>query len=292
MENENHASTDRPVPTAGRARWGRRSAVAALAATAVMAGAAGAAGARYGFEVRGSSSGGGGGAVLRCDGGMTRLSHVLFEGASVFGDDPIPTVENLAEIAEDGFKLELVATGTHTGTHLDAPGHFRIGGRTVDQLEAEELVWPAYVIDVRARMAATEADAFQLTVDDIRQVERRQGRIPNGALVIIQTGFDDLFGSTAYDAPAPGFAGDTVQWLFDQRHIGGVGSDTYGPDATSDETFSATDTALANDGIAMPGINHLDSLNRTGDIVIAGVVPLKDGSGYQIDPLACHGRKR
>ncbi len=263
-----------------------------MAATAVVAGAAGAAGARFGFEVRGSGGNGGPGAVLRCDGGMTRLSHVLFDGASVFPGDPIPSVEIVNTIDADGFKLELVTTGTHTGTHLDSPGHFHEGGRTVDQLEAEDLVWPAYVIDVRGRMATTDDDAFQLTVDDIRQVEKRQGRIPNGALVIIQTGFDAKFGTDAYDAPAPGFAGDTVQWLFDERHIGGVGSDTYGPDATSDEDFAATDTALANDGIAMPGINHLDSLNRTGDIVMAGVIPLKDGSGYQIDPLACHGRKR
>ncbi|MEZ5408364.1 MAG: cyclase family protein [Acidimicrobiales bacterium] len=288
---KNQASVDRHAPAARSARWGRRGVVAALAATAVVAGAAGAAGARFGFEVRGSG-GGGAGAVLRCNGGMTRLSHVLFEGASVFPGDPIPTVEIVNAIDPDGFKLELVTTGTHTGTHLDAPGHFHDGGRTVDQLEAEDLVWPAYVIDVRNRIAADGPDDFQLTVDDVRRVERRQGRIPNGALVIIRTGFDTAFGTPAYDEPAPGFAGETVQWLFDERHIGGVGSDTYGPDATSDEDFSATDTALGNDGIAMPGLNNLGSLNPTGDIVIAGVVPLKDGSGYQIDPLACHSRKR
>lgn len=294
MENQPSSADrpSRPAPPTRRSRWGRRSALAAVAATAVVAGAAGAAGARFGFEVRGSGGNGGPGAVLRCDGGMTRLSHVLFDGASVFPGDPIPSVEIVNTIDADGFKLELVTTGTHTGTHLDSPGHFHEGGRTVDQLEAEDLVWPAYVIDVRGRMATTDDDAFQLTVDDIRQVEKRQGRIPNGALVIIQTGFDAKFGTEAYDAPAPGFAGDTVQWLFDERHIGGVGSDTYGPDATSDEDFAATDTALANDGIAMPGINHLDSLNRTGDIVMAGVIPLKDGSGYQVDPLACHARKR
>ena len=287
---QNQATNERSI----RSRWGRRTAVAALAATAVVAGAAGAAGARYGFEVRGGSGdgGGGGGAVLRCDGGMTRLSHVLFDGASVFPGDPDPEVTIVNTIEADGFKLEKVTTGTHTGTHLDSPGHFRPDGRTVDQLEAEDLVWPAYVIDVRGRMAGPGPDDFQLTVDDIRQVERRQGRIPNGALVIIQTGFDVKFGTDAYFDPAPGFAGDTVQWLFDQRHIGGLGSDTFGPDATSDEAFAATDTALANDGIAMPGINHLDSLNRTGDIVMAGVVPLQDGSGYQIDPLACHARRR
>lgn len=268
-------------------RWGRRTTAAAVLAIGLVAASAGAVSARYyGVKVQGD------GALLRCDGGMTRLSHPLFDGASVFPGDPVPEVTVVNTIAADGFTLERVTTGTHTGTHLDAPGHFVEGGRTVDQLEARELVWPAYVIDVRRRMAAPGPDDFQLTVRDLRAVEARQGRIPKGALVILRTGFDVLFGTPAYEGPTPGFSGDAVQWLFDRRGIGGLGSDTFGPDATSDPDFSATATALANDGVAMPGINNLASLNPTGDLVITGVVPLRHGSGYQIDPLACHGHVR
>ena len=50
---------------------------------------------------------------------------------------------------------------------------------------------------------------------------------------------------------APGFSGDAVQWLFDRRHISGVGSDTFGPDASSDANFDATFTALSNDGLRL-----------------------------------------
>lgn len=265
-------------------RWGRRAVAASIAAIAMVAASGGAAGAYYGFVVRG---GGEDGALLRCDGGMTRLSHVLDENASTFPGDPPTEITIVNTIDSDGFLLENVSTGVHTGTHLDSPGHFIEGGRTVDELEAEDLVWPAYVIDVRQRMANRGPD-FQLSVDDIRRYERSVGRIPQGALVIIQTGFDAKFGTPDYEEPVPGFSGDTVQWLFDNRHIGGVGSDTFGPDATSDEEFAATATALANDGIAMPDINNVDSLHRNGDIIIAGTVPLRDGSGYQTDPLACH----
>lgn len=227
-------------------------------------------------------------AVVQCPGGMSRLGHVFDEGASVFPGDPSPHIELATTIPVDGFQVELVTTGAHTGTHLDAPGHFIEGGRTVDQLEASEFVWPAYVIDVQDRMATETDDGFQLTQADIEAYEADNGRIPRGAMVILRTGFDEFYGTPAFLDPAPGFAGDAVQWMVDNREIGGIGSDTFGPDATSDADFSATFTILNNDRVALPTLDNLDSLAITGDIVMAPTVALGNGSGYQNDPLACH----
>jgi kynurenine formamidase len=210
----------------------------------------------------------------------------------VFPGDPSPRISLAATIPADGFKVELVETGVHTGTHLDAPGHFIEGGRTVDKLDAAEFVWPAYVIDVRDRMAAVADDGFQLSIADVKAYERRNGRMPKNALVIIRTGFDKLYGTPAFLGDTPGFAGATVQWMVDERRIGGVASDTFGPDATSDADFAATYTILANDRVAVPGMNNLDRLAINGDIVMAPTVALADGSGYQTDPLACHGARR
>lgn len=230
-----------------------------------------------------------GGARLQCPGGMSRLGHTFDEGASVFPGDPSPHIELATTIPEDGFQVELVTTGTHTGTHLDAPGHFIEGGRTIDQLEASEFVWPAYVVDVRDRMAVEADDGFQLEQSDLEAWEADHGRIPEGAMVILRTGFDVLYGTPAFLDAAPGFSGDAVQWMVSNRGIGGVGSDTFGPDATSDPDFSATFTILSNDRVALPGLDNLERLALTGDIVMAPTVALTDGSGYQTDPLACHG---
>ena len=170
-----------------------RTLVATGIAVAVI-GVAGVAGAGVGIKI----SGGGKGddrAQLSCPGGMSRLAHPWGYGMSIFEGDPETTVTIVNTIEPDGYLLEQVSTGVHTGTHLDAPGHFVEGGRTVDQLQAQEFVWPAYVIDVRARMAAATDDGFQLTIDDIKAVERSQGKIPKGAMVIIQTGFDAKFGT-------------------------------------------------------------------------------------------------
>ena len=273
-----------------RFTWGK-SATAGFVVGGVLAGVTVAA-ATGALVVKGQNNSG---ASLNCPGGVTSLEHIFDESNSMFPGDPETHISLAATVQNDGYQVEAVELGTHTGTHIDAPGHFIQGGRLLDDLRARELVMPVYVIDVRARIAQVLSTGgtpdFQLSVGDIKAVEKAQGRIPARALVVIQTGFDAYFGTPAYDDPAPGCSGDTVQWLVDNRNVSGLGSDTYGPDATSDGDFMATYTILLNDGIAVPGLDNVSQLNRTGDILILSPVRLRDGSGFQINPLACHGRR-
>lgn len=278
-----------PTEDAPRTKWRTRrfAAVTLLVALAATIGFTAGAADSSDFRVRGGASGG---ASLVCPGGMDRLAHPFAEGfTTVFPGDPEVDVEIVNTIDPDFFLLESVFTGTHGGTHIDAPRHFVFEGRSVDELDATEFVWPAYVIDVRARVAVQGPD-FQLEKADIRDYEREHGRIKEGSLVVIQTGHEELFGSPLYALTNhPGFSAEAVQWMIDNRWIGGLGSDGLGPDASIDADFAATFTMLAADGVTMPGMNNLDSMNFKGDVVIAPAVPLVGGSGYQVDPLACHG---
>ena len=278
-------------PQQSRPKW-RSWKVIAITVLIAMVSTIGVAAATDGFGLR-VRGGAGSGAVLKCPGGMTRLAHSFDEGfTTVFPGDPEVMVDIVNTIPVDFFLLERVTTGTHGGTHLDAPRHFIEDGRSIDELDATEFVWPAYVIDVRDRVE-TEGPDFQLTKDDIRDYERHNGRILEGSLVIIQTGHEELFGSPSYTmVNHPGFAAETVTWLIENRWIGGLGSDGLGPDASIDADFAATFTMLDADGVTLPGMNNLDSLNAKGDIIMAPAVPLAGGSGYQVEPLACHGRPR
>jgi kynurenine formamidase len=270
-----------------RARNAKSTKVVAMTAAMVAIATATGFAAGNNFKV---SGGDGGGAKLECPRGMARLGQKFSVDASVFPGDPVPQITIVATIAADGFLVEKVNTGVHTGTHLDSPGHFIEGGRTVDQLAAEEFVWPAYVVDVKARMAAVADDGFQLSVADIKAYEKANGKIKPGSMVIIRTGFDKFYGTPAFLNDTPGFSAAAVQWMVDNRNIGGVGSDTFGPDASTDSTFGATYTILNNNRVAIPGLNNLDALQVKGDIMMAPTVALKNGSGYQTDPLACLGR--
>lgn len=243
-------------------------------------------------------------AVVKCLGGMTRLGHALDENTSVFPFDPAIHIDLEYTVAGDGFRVEDIDTGAHAGTHLDVPSHFIEGARSIDQLSAEEFVWPAYKIDVRNMVFNND----QVEKSDIRDYERDHGRIRPGSLVILQTGAEEFFGldgagdsrvvdadgnaqnvDDLFDFENAGFSGAAVQWMFDNRDIAGVGSDAYGPDAATDVNFDATFTTLDNDGVALVAIANLDSVSVRGDVIMAPAPNLTDGSGFSVDPLACHG---
>lgn len=272
--------------------------VAAATVVALVSGA-GIADATYDSYVRERASGPNP-AVLKCPGGMSRLGHEFNENMTIFAGDPAIHISDEYTVAEDFFLVEDIDTGSHAGTHLDAPGHFIEGGRTVDELRADEFVWPAYKIDVRDM----EFVDGLVQKSDIRDYEREHGRIKTGSLVILQTGAEQFWGAETvandtddnstniddfFDFENPGFSGDAINWLFSARKIDGVGSDAYGPDAYSDGDFLATYNTLFNDGVALVAIKNLDSVSVRGDLIMAPTIALSDGSGFTTDPIACHG---
>ena len=146
------------------------------------------------------------------------LTHVFRAGFPVY-TGAAPVRRDLKTHAVDGFYSQEWTFGEHSGTHMDAPGHFTPGGRLVPALLPEELLAPIAVIDI-SRRAASDPDA-EVTPDDLRRYERRYGRIPKGAAVLMNSGWDARAGDGAAfknaDASGvyhfPGFGADAVEYL-------------------------------------------------------------------------------
>jgi kynurenine formamidase len=226
-------------------------------------------------------------------------ANPIFEGDPPFRSKIWTTIE------ESGYLLEQITSlGTHTGTHISAPAHFVEGAKYLSELSESWTLMPLVVIDVRDRIARTDGD-FSLAVADLQRWERKYGRIPVNGCVLLLTGFAEIFGAAvtqaaarskaaaggasalhhgpeSYFDPAPGFTGEAAAWLFDRRSIGALGSDTFGPDATSDEDFSATLTTLQKGGITVENVGPgLATMRPHGDwLSINGARPRF--SGFQM----------
>jgi kynurenine formamidase len=79
----------------------------------------------------------------------------------------------------------------HGGTHLDAPVHFAKGHNSVDQIPLEQLTGAGLVIDVTKQCAANVD--YLVSVADFQDWEKRNGRIPVGAIVLLRTGFGKFY---------------------------------------------------------------------------------------------------
>ena len=221
------------------------------------------------------------------------LTHVFTAGFPVYTGDP-PSRRTLKTIAADGFYSQEWTFGEHSGTHMDAPGHFIAGGRLVPALRASELFAPAAVIDI-SRRAGSDHDAV-VEVDDLRRFERRHGRIPRGALVCMYSGWEerlpdpDAFKNA--DAGGtyhfPGFGIDALEWLLDRRSIRGIGVDTLSLDPGNSTTFDVHTRLLGSDRYGLENVANLKRIPPRGARVVVGVVPWEEGSGGPCRLLATY----
>ena len=186
----------------------------------------------------------------------------------IFPGDPDFTTEIWTTIPESGYLLEhITSLGTHTGTHISAPAHFVEGAKYLSELDEGWTLMPLAVIDVRARVKASGGD-FSLHTADLKAWERTHGRFPAHGCVLLLSSFSERYASApaSYFDPAPGFTGDATAWLFDSRGIRALGADTFGPDATSDQDFSATLTTLQKGGITVENVGAgLEQMRPYGD---------------------------
>ncbi|GLY97629.1 cyclase family protein [Actinoplanes sp. NBRC 103695] len=208
------------------------------------------------------------------------LTYPYTTSFPAFEPDEAPRRETFTSIEDDGYYMQEWRIIEHTGTHVDAPGHFIAGGRLSTELPLSELITPAVVVDIAAR-AAREPDTT-VTVDDLQRYERRHGRIPDGAAVLMHSGWGAKTGdATAYRSHFPGFSVEACEWLLRKRRIRSLGVDTLSIDPAPSETF---DTHLALLGADRYGLENLANLHRvppSGATIVVGLMPYEQGSGGQ-----------
>jgi kynurenine formamidase len=219
---------------------------------------------------------------------VVNLSHVHDPAVTnVFPGDPPFTLETVATIPADGFYLQYVKRGEHTGTHWGAPGHFTVGAALADDLDADDLFLPVVKVDVRRLVAGN--DDYGVTIEDLLRWERRYGRIPNRAAVVLWTGWQDRWGTPRFpnlDADGrihqPGLGVEAMRWLLDTGRLGrrgAIGSDTFGPDVGIDGSYTVSRLLYQERRISLEVLANLECLPTTGASVLVGGPINHRGSG-------------
>lgn len=221
------------------------------------------------------------------------LTHTFRAGFPVFVPGEEPQRETIANYTPDGFYAQRWTFGEHSGTHLDVPGHFVADGRRVTALRPKELILPIVVIDI-SRRAASDPDAV-VTPDDITRFERRHGRIANGALIAMDSGWASKVGDDAAfkGGPAgayhfPGFGEDAIDFLLARRRAAAIGVDTLSLDPGNSATFPVHVKWLGADNFGIENLRNLDKLPPHGATAIVGVIPWEEGSGGPARVLATY----
>ena len=212
--------------------------------------------------------------------------------------------ETLYWPTEDGFQLEELAygeteagyfyssykisTAEHGGTHLDAPIHFSRGGMSTEQIPLDRLIAPAVVVDVADRATLD----YLIDVGDLEEWERTHGRIPDGAILLLRTGWGERWPDrigylgterTGPEAVAelhfPGIHPEAARWITDQRNVAAVGIDTPSIDYGQSTGFEAHVIIYGSDIPGFENVANLQEIPEVGAFVVALPMKVAGGSG-------------
>jgi kynurenine formamidase len=218
-------------------------------------------------------------------GRVADLTHTFREGFPVFVVGEEPERETIADYATSGFYAQRWTFGEHSGTHMDAPGHFVPGGRLSPEITPPELIAPIVVVDI-AKKARSNPNAM-VELEDLQRFERRHGRIPRGALVAADSGWaekvddpDAFKGGPAFpNYNFPGWSEEAALWLVEKRDITGIGIDTLSLDPGNSATFPVHVNFLATDRYGIENLAGLDRIPPRGATAYVGLIPWEEGSG-------------
>jgi kynurenine formamidase len=196
-----------------------------------------------------------------------------------------------ASVEKNGYFTRSFWMLEHYGTHLDAPAHFSPGKDTVDQIPAKQLFGPAVVIDVRAE-SAKNMD-YQLTAARVEEWEKLHGRVPEGAIVLLRTGWASRWPDAKkyrnQDAQGkmhfPGFSAAAAELLI-QRRVSGLGCDTLSVDYGASDDYSVHHLALGAGLYQLENLADLSELPESGAILMVAPIKLEGGSGGPVRVFA------
>lgn len=224
-----------------------------------------------------------------------------------YGSDTIywPTAAGFAKTTDfeghtDGgyyYSAYSVQTAEHGGTHLDAPIHFAEGRQTSDQIPLENLIGEAILIDVSE--AASSNRDYLVSVSDIENWEANHGTIPDGAIVLLRTGFgshwpdaEAYLGTAERGAEAvpllhfPGLDPEAATWLIQNRSIHALGIDTASIDYGQSSGFETHRILLGENIPAFENVANMDQLPETGFHIVALPMKIEGGSGGPLRIIA------
>ena len=195
---------------------------------------------------------------------LVDLSQDLYHGVPNFACDPQTAIFTHLIIADRGYNNAVIVTGTHQGTHLDAPYHFFDDGKTIEQLDLRRGFGPAWVLDFTHKKPKEE-----ITVDDLKAYG---DKVAKGSRLIFHTGWDKVFPERRYFSDQPYLGIETCQYIADR----GVNCIAIDAPTIYPEQYIPVHHTLLNKNAEVLIIESLMGLDRLeGDRIILMSFPLR-----------------
>jgi len=199
-------------------------------------------------------------------------------GPSTFGPTLNPATGKPYTYQADGFEATRYSLATdQLGTQLDPPAHWNPSYPSIDELPPTFAVRPLVVIPIVEQVK--KDPGYHLTAADVLAWERRNGRIPEGAVVFVRSDWSKDWPQPELSTRKvfPGVKLEALKLLHEQRKILFHGHEPLDTDTTPNLEGEAW--LLQNGYTQAEGVAHLDEVPETGALVAIGFPKFQGGTG-------------
>ena len=198
------------------------------------------------------------------------LTHTINADMPIFPGTKPPGLQEIKNMAADGYQSTELKMNSHQGTHIDAPGHMVAGGKMLEQFPIDQFFGLALVIDFHG------CAGKRIEVSYLQPLERE---IANADFVIFHTRQAEKWGLPEYFTDYPALTPEAAEWLM-QFPLKGVGFDTISADPAG-AGYKIHHILLGkNDRLVIENLTNLAEIENS--YCMLSVLPLKydkaDGS--------------
>ena len=198
------------------------------------------------------------------------LSHELSNESPYWQGMPKGVLElnkTVIDFSEMNLRIQTFKFPGQFGTHIDYPGHFIQNARLAKDFNISDTILPLVVIDLNEKVK--ENNDYEISIEDILDFEEAlENADENG------------------NAHTPGWPIPTLEFLFDNRNVAGVGHETFDTDAAvtcaKNGDLAGERYILGRDKFQVEVLNNLDKLPPIGAIIFIAAPRISDANGLPV----------
>lgn len=205
------------------------------------------------------------------------LTHFIESDMPVYPGTEGPVIQTATTIAGQGFAEKRIAMYSHTGTHMDAPGHILPGAPTLDRMPPGRFAGPGLVLDLY-----TPGTGRLISESDLTP---RMGEIEAADFLLFRFGWDRFWGSPEYFEGYPILSPGAAEILAGTG-LKGIGVDCISVDEVGSVDFMVHKTFFRAGMVLIENLTGLSPLTGRSFTFLCLPLKLRDADGSPVRAAA------
>ena len=187
-------------------------------------------------------------------------------------------------LARDGWNAKMLHLYSHAGTHMDAPVHFEVNEKTIDQIDPARFFVSCYLVDLPNIEPESE-----IQITGLGEV---QHLVQKGEGLIFRTGWSRYIDIPLYRSGLPGISKELANWCV-KKEISLIGVE---PPSVADVNNLKKLTEihrilLDGDVIILEGLTNLEKITESKVQLVVLPLKIKGGDGAPCRAVVIEGQK-